>query len=386
MAANVLPYRPTSLRVALQWLTQLHLAYNGEKRDQLRPVPNCEMQFGFQLSDSEIRYSQTVIGQNSDDMLMPDWRYEQFVQLVRVVDAPNPTVITFDVRLNAWPGVSVGSEVMLYSSKTVYEVVTVTAVSGTTVTIADDPDLALDGWTVVPLYDAVVNVEPNWSFVGNTTMNCFVTMITSGYRDLSGLAPILPMYNGDIILSRIDYAVSDNSVSVQLPTTTVNNRVGAIRNEQVQQRRLVGRFHTESIKNQVEMLTAESTLHVIAGMVTPFYKPSHLPDFIPTNEPIIDRQNIITVANPKNISDEIKYILITQPDGNEIPAQVDGVAVVSNNLVLQLSELLTFDPTADNISKISAMELHRFDTDAIDIGVGAGITAQISIPTREVNL
>ena len=383
MPANFIPIQPTLLNMTFEWLTQVHGSYSAEKRDQLRLFPRLVAEVGFEVDEKQTRLLTTILLSN-DEFLFPDWRYQQRTSLVRITHAVNPTVIQFSVNTAAWPAVTVGDTVMLYKNETEYEEVTITSVSGGDLQFADIPSLDLADWTVLPAYAAVIKVAPTWDTVGNTTTTCTVTFASDDYPDNTGIAAALPTFNGNVILARPDLRVGTPQYPSFPKAEIVDAVIGQVRSETVRSRSLVGRVHTETASNQQEMLTLENVFHLLAGKVTPFYKPSHLPDFIPTDI-FIDRSTVVTTPNPKVFSDDVRFIYITRDTGEKVPAQVTGVTATSGALTLHLSAALTFDPVADNIARISAMELHRLDTDDVTISVGPGITGTVLVPTREVN-
>lgn len=380
---TVLPFRPESMTVSLEWLTQVHEAYNAEKRDQLRLLPRISCIFTFELDKVENRFAQSILEASSDDMCLPDWRYEQFVTLT-----PVTTNIEFTVNAATWPAPPVGDRVLFWHDTGVWHISTITGVAGATITVVDDipAEMPATGVRAIPLYDAVIRNQPQQAFIGNTSVELTVTLEASAYLDLTAFAPVQTMYRNNILFDRREYRLGNPTTVSRLKDRIRDNDIGPLSAQQVFSESSAGRLHTEVIHNQSDMLRVEGLFHLLAGRVRPFYKPSWLPDFTLAVDAAPSATQLLMELNPDaDLLDVVTDILVQRNVGAPLPLQVQSVSRTAQNLIFTLEEPLDDAglPVA-NVSAISKMELHRLDSDVVRMDINSGISSSVSLRTKKV--
>ena len=371
---TVIPYRFSSLRTDIEWLTGVTRSYTTERRDKLRATPRLVLKPTYALLKESVSEAAALIQASGGIVSVPDWRYEQKV-------LPGFSSGSLDVSVdNSYASFSLGDNVLIWESEYSFTEASILAVAGSTLTLSSGPAVAYGAASLLPLYEAVVTQDFNSSSKDGVVYDASLELTVTEYTDLSSYF-VGDTLSGLYVAPR-DVISSASTSGVHVAVSNVDMHLGSI---QVVRKASVDtwsdklQFYASFGKGVLEM---ESVFHHLSGRLNSFWKPTWLPDLAllaaASSGQFYLRVDVVTDALT------IEAIAVELLDGSVQYYEVTGRSSTASYTQLSLLEPLTRSFTPADVVSISLMRRSRLDSDTVVIDFDSTGGATASAATASV--
>lgn len=353
---------------SLEWLTDVLRTKTTEQRIALRSYPRISFSFSHKLDRPNYQKANSIL---MTDILcqIPDWSMRF-----------NVTVSSgTNVNINVGPNhiFSVGNSVVLWTNDNDYDIVTVTAVSGSTITV--DAVAVTGSYILMLVVEAYVSggltSSPDENQYASVSLEAFVngTISYGTYTPNTYLStPIFPFA-----------AIIDGNLSerVTWPDESIDNDYGLVKRFKKHDK-ADSKISIQVLIDDTNVLNVLRWLQLMIGKLNTFYFSSKHNDFTVTKSEL-SSSNSVTVFGTFQYLD-ISNLQITFADKTISTYAISNKSAgpLTNNVP---TTVITFTSTlgkAFNVNddlKISKYYLLRHDTDRIELNHGAKDSNLISI-------
>ena len=373
-------FRRTMTEV-LEWNTNIITAYDGtEQRIRLRKAPRQTVNIRFRLNDSQAFKVDNVFY----NWRARIWAVPSFLDARNITSAV--TVGDTSIQVSTLFGdFAINEPAMIFTSPTHFEIFTISAITGSTLTSALP---LVNGYAtdaqVVPVMPSRLNGDPTRGFSGyDATYSA--SYIAQTNRELATTASPDQFLGLDVFLKEpltVDGAGSDQynqQVDITDFNTGLVNVTQAWENTKIQRR---VRYELQGLQ---EIWEFKLFLYRRAGRWLPFYMPTFEP-----NLRVTSTGNFSVQFQVKNDDQAIHATLRTHiaiktfSRGWIFSTVASYVAVDIDTVTVNLTEAISPALTVSDINFISYMGKKRLSSDRIEILRTSNRVAQVTLPMTEV--
>ncbi len=381
----VWPFKPRQDIVeTLEWLTDVHRCKRAEYRRCKRPQPRTEYQYKYLLDEVDYgaaRELARIVG--GDPVLVPDWINATHVPTISPGTVSLPVDITY---APAYKGV--GSSVLIFSSLSSYEVVTLTGWGSGTISIT----ATAQGHTnpeVIPLRVGTLPQE----FAGDRGPHRYVAASTRflcvDTEDLNGsyVGIGYPTYLGNSVVTDPIEIINSVQDHIVREVDTIDSKTGPIYNYPLYSAPTQAAVLAWTLQSALELWNLRVWLHTRRGRCKQFWTSSWNNDVLVSYDVNTGDTALQIVA----MGFAAKYALpvdmaITALDGSMQFVRITAASAdAAGHSYLTLSTpFVGTSIAATNILKTSKLTLARLAADRIDIQHLPGRQATVVAATTEV--
>jgi len=358
---SILPYQPrTQWQEVYEWLTNVIKSQNGtEQRIKLRANPRLTIEALYPIPPEDRQRAQNLVqGWNG---------YGWFVGLwPEATPASAITAGSFTlVADNTDSVLQYCSDVLIWQSHTLYEVVNIQSIVGTTLTTTDP---VVNNYTR-PVLVPLASGNTNTGIVRNT--NGYASDLKAAYRiankpEVPEVVPI--QYKGEDIYYDEQLVPNSGKITEDMLTRIdeVTNRIANSRFFSPWSQTQHSRIYTVYNRNTVETINFRKWLSRRSGKFRPFWTPTFEHDFTILNTGTVTTGLTCKANGYPLYQTKRKHIAVLKTDGTWIPVEILSYTnEIADAFTLTLDTNLNFD--ASLIKMVCFLGLKRLDTDRVEI-------------------
>lgn len=357
----------------LEWKTQILRAYDGsEQRRATRLHPRRALSYSVTLDNRDAAaFENTVYGGFASLLAVPLW-----TDKVRLTAAANPTDASLTVSATADVRLSEGLALLIYKSRTEYEVVEPNVIGATSISLLDTVTGTWPAGTAV--YPVVVVKLPGdtpieWitSSVLVSSLNLQTDPVSCPVTAAEGAAA--STYNGyEVVLTQPNW-IRAVSAALQAAYGTVDNGSGAIAYFGTETFPRQARRYSWTLTSRAEISDFLEFLNRRRGMAKPFYAPTWNRDFRVVAASGSPTQTYLDVQENGfeefvGVDTTRDRLLVRMANGDTYYRRITNVADQGGGvtrLTLDSTLGITFSPS--DFKDIHLMQLCRLATDNVSI-------------------
>lgn len=375
----------------LEWVTNVLSHSDGtEQRPSPRRYPRQFFEWDFVVEDGvqRSRLHNMLFDWQSRTFGVPIWH-----ELTRTTQDYSAGVTSINVASTAFADYRVGGLALIYSSETVFDVLTVNTIGPTSITF-DSPTLQDHdrGALVCPLRVGVVVGESvtgsRWpSAAASVQMQIEVTDNVVDLADDSAF----PTYNSKVLVDEFNALPGGTmSESFEQPVVRIDGEVGLIEQTSLWPNNKRVSEKTFIAQGKQRLWEVRGLLHHLRGRQVSWYLPDFSDDMVVTQD-IASGSATLVIANVGytrfvHVRQPRDVVRITFADGSVLMrAIIDASEVSVDEESLTLDANFPANQLAEDVVRVEFVEKVRFDSDRIRIDYRPGDhTARVSAPVRSV--
>lgn len=370
--AVLLGFRPTNtVKEILEFKTDIIQKRDGtEQRICISEYPRQKFQATFRIAQriDLARWENLLSGWQGRTVIFPVW-----FEPMKLTQAVSPGDTTIYVNTTSYCDLRVGGLAALADDYEAVEALGIESFDSTSITFSGEVTGSYSvGQIVFPARPCVVRNATGARFKVINEDKQIELISTENKADIASSSGF-PTLNSKPFLDGLNFINGGT-----MPTSSIYDYVtidagyGLFRDEQVWpigKRAKVRGFKT---LNRSSLWSLRQMLYHLKGRYKSFYLPSYFSDFEPTTN-LVSTNAIMTVVNvgfSKNINTVSPYnrIRVTLKTGATIDRTINSAAEIDFDYEqLTLNSNWPYNVPISDILKVELIQLHRFDTDSIEI-------------------
>lgn len=354
------PYPPlTPVSETLEFYTDVLRTYSAEQRIALRAAPRQMFNYASILSASDMARAENLIRTDaSQDWYLPIWH-----EGARVADlAATDTAISITT---SWADYRASGYALIWESNTKAQVVTVSSLNSSTLTLSGQIGTAYTAPFVCPVrtayVDGIFDVSPADRTHGRVSANFVVRdnldLSNNEYGSYQSLRvittpPLVTKSYGHQLGQRFDY---------------VDSRLGVV--SSVADRDYLDAISSVTFNDQgaEARFRRRRWLHAMRGGSTAFWLPSFREDLTVTSTITSASTSLVVAATNDADGYTGRRILILLKDGTSFYRQINSIGTITATVTLTLSSALGQTVTPAEIELVCFMGKVRLESDQVQM-------------------